>query len=140
MSGSVKILRPLIGVIFLLASFNKLQHPGAFAVILDNYRILPPLFVNPVAVILPWVEFLCGLALIFNVMARGAAFAVTVLMAVFLGALGFNHFRGLDVACGCFSTDPSDGNTVWNLLRDIGIGLLSLVLLWKMVSEQRKAR
>ncbi|MGE4293798.1 MAG: MauE/DoxX family redox-associated membrane protein [Desulfovibrio sp.] len=141
MKSLLHFLRPLVGVIFVLASFDKLQHPGAFAAIVENYRILPALFVNPVAVVLPWVEFLCGLGLILNVMARGASLVAAVLMAIFLCALGFNLYRGLDVACGCFSTDPTaTGNALWYLLRDAAIGLLSLIVFLMSVSEQRHTR
>lgn len=141
MKGIPNVLRTLLGVVFLLASFDKLQHPEAFAVIVEHYRILPPVLIAPVAILLPWLECLCGLGLIFNVLSRGAALVATVLMFVFLAALGFNAFRGLDVACGCFSTEPATaGSATLYLLRDAAIALLSLIVLNLQASELRKAR
>lgn len=141
MNRTLNVLRTLVGLVFLLASFDKLQHPGEFAEIINNYKILPELLINPVAVILPWLEFLCGLGLIFNVMARGASLIVCVLMAVFLSALGFNYFRGLDVACGCFTTDPTaQAGSIWYLLRDGSIGLACLAVFWMQLLQQRNAR
>lgn len=134
-------LRIAIGIIFLLASFDKLQHPEAFARIVENYRILPDILIAPVAIILPWVEFICGISMVFNVMSCGAALILSTLMIIFLTALGFNAYRGLDVACGCFTTEPSSGgNALWYILRDVAIGLASLISLGTLVLEQRKNR
>ncbi|MEF2146078.1 MAG: MauE/DoxX family redox-associated membrane protein [Desulfovibrionaceae bacterium] len=134
------LLRNLLGIVFLLASFDKLQHPEAFAQIISNYKILPELFVNPAALLLPWLEFICGIALILNLCARGAALLTTVLMAVFLVALGFNYMRGLDVACGCFSTDPTaEPEMLWSLIRDGIISTLSLTVLVMLSLEHRKS-
>jgi uncharacterized membrane protein YphA (DoxX/SURF4 family) len=141
MKRLLPFLRTVLGLVFLLASFDKLLHPQDFAYIVANYRILPDLLVNPVALFLPWLEFVCGLCLVFNVFSRGATFIITTLMSIFLAALGFNYFRGLDVACGCFTTDPSaQADTVWTLVRDGVIALTSLLVFWLLVLEQRKSR
>jgi hypothetical protein len=50
------LLRILLGVIFIYAGCIKLFDPGAFAQAVYNYKILPLFMVNPVAVILPWIE------------------------------------------------------------------------------------
>ncbi|SKA77710.1 Methylamine utilisation protein MauE [Paucidesulfovibrio gracilis DSM 16080] len=141
MKRTISPLQTLLGIIFLLASFDKLQHPEAFAQIVQNYQILPDVLVNGAALVLPMLEFLCGLALTFNIMPRGAAFTVTLLMTIFLSALAFNYVRGLDVACGCFTTDPSaQADTLWSLARDSLIWLLSFTVFIKLVLKQRKSR
>ncbi len=109
----------LVGLMFVLASLHKIASPAQFAGIVDNYQVLPSLFVNFVAVVLPWVELLCGLLLLASVARGGAALVLAGLTFVFILAISFNIARGLDFDCGCFGS----GHTPpWRLLvRDIGL-------------------
>lgn len=56
-------LRLLLGAVFLLASFDKILHPQAFAQTVYNYQILTDGFVNLAAIMLPWLELLLGVCL-----------------------------------------------------------------------------
>jgi uncharacterized membrane protein YphA (DoxX/SURF4 family) len=123
------LARVVLGLTFILASADKLRNPAAFAEIVYNYQLLPDLLVNPVALVLPFLELTCGLALVAGRLALGAAAIVAGLMAVFMAALGFNVWRGLDVACGCFSTASSaDPMSPATLARDAAILLLALLV------------
>jgi hypothetical protein len=125
--------------VFLVASFDKILHPKAFAEAISNYQILPSAAVNLVALGLPWLEALVGLCLLLGAFLPGATLTGTALMAVFLGALGFNLYRGLDVHCGCFSTTPEAGPAgVWTLARDAAL-LLASIALTVMVASRPKA-
>lgn len=124
------LLRVALGLVFLAACWDKLLHPEAFGRIILNYRILPGALVGPAAVLLPWVELLCGLSLVVGALSGGAALLCSLLMATFLSAEASALWRGLDIACGCFSTDPSNAtNLSLALLRDSGLLLLSLAVL-----------
>lgn len=113
-------LRLLIGVVFLYASYDKILHPGDFARAVYNYQILPAAAVNPVAVVLPWMELLLGVFLLAGVWLPGATALSTLLLAVFNAALIFNLSRGLDVSCGCFSTQIAGSPaTWWTAARDL---------------------
>ncbi len=109
----------LVGLVFVMASLHKISSPVQFADIVDNYRILPPLFVNFVAVVLPWVELLCGILLLAGFIRGGCALVLAGLTLVFIVAISFNIARGLDFDCGCFG---SGYTPPWRLLvRDIGL-------------------
>jgi uncharacterized membrane protein YphA (DoxX/SURF4 family) len=54
-------------------------------------------------VVLPWLEAVCGLALVVGRYQKGAALLVSLMMVVFTTIILYNGYRGLDVACGCFS-------------------------------------
>ncbi len=123
------LARILLGAVFLYAAYDKILHPEAFSLIVQKYRILPPQFANLIAIFLPWLEAVCGLALVTGIKSRGAAFLVTLLMVVFIAALGFNFLRGLDVQCGCFGTDPAKGDARMDLIRDAAILLLAVIVL-----------
>jgi hypothetical protein len=109
----------ILGVIFLVASADKICHPAAFAQAIYNYQILPGTFINITSIILSWLEVLLGLFLIIGLWLPGTVTLTNVLLATFFGALVFNVARGLDVHCGCFSTSTEgDPATTWYLIRD----------------------
>jgi len=134
------IARILLGAIFLYAAYDKILHPEAFSAIVQNYRILAPQLSNLAAIFLPWLEAVCGLALVAGILPRGAAAIATALMLVFIGALGFNLMRGLDVQCGCFSTSPAQGDVKTDLVRDGAILILAVItLLGTRKKEERRS-
>jgi hypothetical protein len=117
-------------LVFVYASWDKVVDPSAFARAITNYQILPEVLIVPTAIFLPWLELVCGVCLIINRWAGGSAMILTALMVIFLTAMGFNIYRGMDVACGCFTLDQSAPASMWfYLLRDgiflvMGIGAL----------------
>ncbi|MBU1003293.1 MAG: DoxX family membrane protein [Proteobacteria bacterium] len=145
MNWLTALLRIGFGLVFIAAGVGKIAHPAAFAQIIYNYQMVPDLLVNPMAMILPWVEVVCGMALVTNCLVRGAAFILSVLLLIFLGALWFNISRGLDVGCGCFSVDPqAKGNLLHYAVRDTILFAVGLVVLWRafadVASRQASAR
>lgn len=124
-------LRIFLGAVFIWASVPKIIDPPGFAEILKNYQILPLVLLNPVAVLLPWIEALCGLSLIFGRLIRGGALIFVVLMAIFAALTAFNIYRGLDVNCGCFSvaTTETSASQWFNLLRNLVLLSLGIFVL-----------
>jgi hypothetical protein len=122
--------RLLLGVVFVYASYDKILHPHAFAQAVYSYQLLSDELINITALLLPWLELLLGLCLLFNIWLPGAVVNTTGLLLVFLGALIFNQLRGLDIHCGCFSTEVTEGPAgLGTVLRDIGFFIASLYLL-----------
>lgn len=122
--------RIVMGAVFLYASYDKILHPQAFAEAVYNYQILPDAAVNAAALALPFIEMLAGLCLIAGVWLPGSATLAALLMAVFTAALIFNQLRGLDVHCGCFSTQTTRGPAnLWTVIRDLFFLALSMYLL-----------
>ena len=111
--------RLVLGAVFIYASLDKILNPGAFAQAVFNYQGLPGTLVNLTALILPWLELILGACLLFNRRMQGASGIAAVLMTVFIGLILFNLARGLDISCGCFSTDQAEGPMDrFTLLRD----------------------
>lgn len=116
----VKMLRWLLGAVFIYASYDKILEPQAFAQAVYHYQILPDALVNLTAIFLPWLELLLGLSLISGIWLPGATMVSTGLLAVFMGALLFNQARGFDINCGCFSADmASELGGWWTVSRDL---------------------
>jgi hypothetical protein len=118
--------RLILGLIFLFACYDKILHPREFAVAIYNYQVLPESFVNPVAIVLPWVEMVLGISLILNLWIGTVAVLSNLLLLSFFATLIFNLARGLDVNCGCFSTVPdAKGADLLTVLRDLSFLLVS---------------
>ncbi len=122
--------RILLGGIFVYASWDKIRDPAAFAAIIANYQILPPIFANGVALGLPWLELVCGICLVANCWTRGSALIVFLLMVIFIAAMGYNMYRGIDVTCGCFTLTGKATHSMWLYLsRDTVLLALAIAIL-----------
>ena len=125
-----RLLGLVLGAVFLYAAFEKVLDPRPLLTIIWGYRILPPGPINLLAVYMPWMELLVGLAMVTGFRRRAAALWGTGLLTMFIAALLINAVRGVNVACGCFSTSAEDVHNAWLLvLRDVPMWLASVVLL-----------
>lgn len=124
------VVRVVLAVVFIVASFEKIKHPDSFANAVYNYQIVPDVAVNLVAIWLPWLELVGGVLLLLGIWVQGSIVVLSGLMVVFLGALGVNLARGLDIHCGCFISDSADPITVLTVFRDSFFLLLGLYLFW----------
>lgn len=141
MNVLINWMRIGFGLVFVAAGVGKILYPADFAQIIYNYQMVPEMFVNPMAIILPWVELVCGVALATDCFKRGAATILSVLLLIFLGALWFNVSRGLDVSCGCFTVDPeAKGNLMQAAVRDTVLFAVGLVVLWRAFADAAARR
>ena len=116
------LVRLFIGGIFIYASIDKIAHPSEFARIVYNYHLAPGDLINLVAIILPWVELICGLSVILGLYKEGGILIITFLTAVFIIAIGINVIRGVDLECGCFTVSSrARGSALSLLYRDFGL-------------------
>ncbi|MBF0230855.1 MAG: DoxX family membrane protein [Desulfamplus sp.] len=123
------VLRIFMGVIFIYASYDKILNPEAFAKAVYNYQIMPDFTINIIALWLPYLELLIGLCLITGIWLPGATTISTSLMTIFISLMLFNLSRGLNINCGCFSTQTTqDTIGPLTILRDIAFLLSSLYL------------
>jgi uncharacterized membrane protein YphA (DoxX/SURF4 family) len=90
-SGVPLLLARLItGGMFLYLGYNKFMEPIDFLKILKEYHILPitpGYYLNTTAIVLPYLEMLCGLALLLGVSIRGAAIVLGGMLLFFYPAL-----------------------------------------------------
>lgn len=128
-------LRLLVGGVFIYAAIPKILDPGAFAKTVFNYQILPDMLVNPVAIVLPWLELFTGAFIILGIWLEGALIIYNLLMIAFISALVFNTARGLDIHCGCFSQKPDDIINAGTIIRDGLIFIPSLYLLFRVFTR-----
>lgn len=133
--------RLALGAVFVYASWDKVQHPAAFAKQVYNYQILPIIASNLFAMTLPWIELFAGVALIVGVLKSESSLLLSVLLVVFIGAISVNLYRGVNLDCGCFSTAEGGGRTIGlhTVAEDVGLLLAGLVVLRAAMLERRQA-
>ena len=113
------LFRVILGAIFIYASWHKILDPEEFARSIFNYRILPAESVNLLAIVLPWMELVCGCLLLLGLFTGGSVVVVSFMMTMFLVAIGSALVRGIDISCGCFSSDGADPVNILVLIREV---------------------
>lgn len=115
-------IRLILGGVFIWSSYHKIEDPAAFAKILYGYGLFPDSAINLLAISVPFVELTTGFCLIFGLFPRSALMIINLMMIVFILVIAFNLLRGHQFDCGCFSSLPSQNQTLLNifsLVRDI---------------------
>ena len=129
----ILICRIVLGGIFIYASLDKIAHPAEFAKAIGNYHALPFGLENLLALTLPWLELLAGVALITGVMIDGAAIMVIIMNIIFIFAISQALARGISIECGCFSVTTEGGDNIGlqTVIRDIGYLIMGFIVLYR---------
>ena len=132
-----------LGAIFVVSALPKIADPPSFAHMIYNYRLLPAGLINISALVMPWVELLCGLALVIGVWRKPALAIIGLMLVVFIAAISFNLARGNAIDCGCFNVSLANrtveqrlGDMRSDILRDVGI----LILVFQVLLASRRER
>ncbi len=117
------VLRLVLGGTFLWSGMTKIVNPGQFAALVLNYQVFPSTSIAPIAVVLPWLEVVCGFLMVVNRLTSGGALLLSAMIFAFIGLHIANLARGIDIACGCFSLSPDASSRTW---MSIAVNLLLL--------------
>ena len=101
--------RIVLAFIFIYAGTEKISDPEAFAISISNYRLFPISLINLFAIVLPWIEIVSGILLLFGIAAKDNSKIITTMLIVFTFAIIISLFRGLDIDCGCFGKGTQIG-------------------------------
>lgn len=122
--------------LFLYAAGLKLLDPGSLAEAISHYRMLPDALVGPLALGLPLLEVVAGLALLTRGYVRGAAVLSALMLGAFALAMAQSKLRGIDLDCGCFGAS-SEARVSWTKVTlDLALAMLAL---WLVRSEPQQA-
>jgi putative oxidoreductase len=142
------ILRLIIGGVFIASAvakignvqishahgvqFSHVPDLGTFAQDVDNYHVPPRALGNLIAITLPWIELMAGTLLVFGIWKRASAWVITILMLVFLAAIGWALAHGYDIRCGCFGTVDARKVGVTALAQDFALLGIAAWLAWRL--------
>ena len=126
-----------VGALLAWAALAKLADLPAFARDVHHFRLMPVAGENLLAIVMPWVELVAGLALLLGMRARAGGLVALGLLALFTAAVGLALARRLDIECGCFGTASASRVGVLKLLENLA--LLALACLAVLPSRQAGA-
>jgi len=132
-----RIVDLVLAGIFIYAGAIKAFDPIRFASDIDNYKILQWTIATGLAFYLPWLEILCGVALIVRRLYLGGLSILTALISIFIIATIAAKVRGLDITCGCFGHASQNWSFPAHLAVDLAILAALLALYFKAASGNR---
>lgn len=98
------LFRLYIAGLFLYAGLYKINYTAEFAESIASYRMVPFWGVNLLAIVMPWIELLCGILLITGIRSKTAAVIIGGMLIMFTLGVLVNLVRQSPISCGCFST------------------------------------
>ena len=126
--GIILLIRVIIGITFIYASFDKILDPGKFARSITNYYIIPFGLENIIALIVPWLELLIGFGLVFGILIHGSIFISGGLFTFFILLILQAILRGFDIECGC---GLKEGDMVgWSKIGENLLFLGGCIMIW----------
>ena len=133
------VFRLILGVVFIFASYDKIINPAGFSDNIHNFHLTPAAVENLAALIIPWLELIVGVFLIFGVFLEGSTSITIGLLTFFIFILSQAVLRGIDVHCGCFKTEADAGTTDlrMELIKHIGENfvLLGMAVIMKLKNK-----
>jgi uncharacterized membrane protein YphA (DoxX/SURF4 family) len=125
----------IVGLMFIVVGVGKIANPEEFAKEIANYQILPYLFVNITAIIVPWIELFAGILLLLGVQTKSSSIVIAVMTVVFTIAVIIAIAKGLNIECGCYSNIASQQVGLPKVLENIGLLILTFIII---LSDNKK--
>jgi len=127
------LARLVVGGVWVVAGVLKLPDPAENVRTVRAYQILPESVVPVVGHGLPILEILVGACLVLGLLTRLAAVLSALMQLAFVIGIASVWARGLSIDCGCFGgganpTANAQAAYPWDIARDVGLLLLSLLL------------
>ncbi len=123
--GLALIFRLYLAAVFIYASLHKINFPAEFADNIASYLLVPQPLLNPMALVMPWLELISGLFLLAGVRVRAASVLICLMLIMFILAIIVALLQDTPIGCGCFQS-TGDPISWWTVLRDLawlGMGL-----------------
>lgn len=122
--------RFILAAFFLMAAFGKFVDIERYSVQAVYFFVILPMFLaRPFGLILPFIELLCGLGLVFGVLTRLSALGIGLLSLSFLIAKAMVLSQGRGANCGCFG---AFGDTLASvtIFLDLPMMILAVIVMW----------
>lgn len=144
-TATMLVVRIFLGAVFVYAGAGKLWNVRGFAIIIEEFGVVPLELLPYVAVGLPVLEILAGAGLVWNV--RGSLTVITAMTVVFMAVLSYAMSEGLVIAdCGCFAAGEipagyDDGSALREaFIRDVGLLAACCFLFFSSIRRKQTAQ
>lgn len=111
--------RIVLGFLFIYAGIVKVAEPASFADSIENFKILPEFLINITAIIIPWIELISGMLLLFGIAVRENSLIIMNLLGIFIILIILSLIRGLNIDCGCFGTSAGQSIGISKIIEDV---------------------
>jgi uncharacterized membrane protein YphA (DoxX/SURF4 family) len=126
----VLIFRLILAAFFLTSAYGKLVDIERYSVdAVYNFGILPMFLARPFGLVMPFIELLCGLGLLFGVLTRLSALGIALMSISFFIAKAIVLSQGRSIECGCFGAVIDTLASV-TIFMDIPMMILALVIMF----------
>lgn len=125
-----------LGLTFISASLDKIVDPHEFSKSIIAYEISPYSINNFVALVLPWIELICGLLLLISFyffFKYGNNFIdipnnmIIIMLIWFIFILAIASIKGLEIDCGCGLSEDKT-LPIDRLKEDIYLLIISFII------------
>lgn len=125
----ISLARLILGGLFVASGLLKALDPAQFLIAVESFRLLPYVPAVVAAFTLPYLEIVCGGALLLRRGYAGALWLLLALVSLFVCAIASAWIRRLDFTCGCFGSSLPTNDYIGYLLRDLALmGLIAFLL------------
>jgi hypothetical protein len=129
------VIATSLAMLFLLAARHKVAAPRRFEAQLAAYRLVPDMLLTPSARLLPGIEIVVALGMLFAATRPVAGIVAALLLCVYAAAMAINLRRGRSrIDCGC--GDTAQPLSSWLILRNIVLAGGALLMLAPVATRQ----
>ena len=124
-------LRFITGSLFIFSGISKTINPVLFAEAISRYGIIPQMLIPYIAIVLPLVEGICGILLVFGFRTKAASLLTFGMLCVFTVGISWNYAMGRSFNCGCFSMGSTNVFSMIGLpiiLRNIALSCVCILV------------
>jgi uncharacterized membrane protein YphA (DoxX/SURF4 family) len=95
--------RMILAGLFLTSALGKMVNLERYSVdAVYNFGILPMVLARPFGLVLPFLELLFAMGLLFGILTRLSAFGIGLMSLSFFIAKAYALMQGRNIECGCF--------------------------------------
>ncbi|MGH3412380.1 MAG: MauE/DoxX family redox-associated membrane protein [Marmoricola sp.] len=129
--------RLVVGGVWLWAGAIKLPQPESSVTAVRAYQLLPTGVATPIGQLLPILEVVVGAVLVLGLITRVAGGVSALMQLAFIIGISSVWARHIAINCGCFgnggatSWAQASATYPWEIARDVGLFLLSVLLAWR---------
>ncbi len=122
--------RLILAAFFLVSAYGKLVDVERYSVdAVYNFGILPMVLARPFGLVIPFIELLCGLGILFGVFTRLSALGIGLMSLSFFIAKAIVLSQGRSIDCGCFGAVIDTLASV-TIFLDLPMVFLAVVIMW----------